>query len=100
MKDGGKRMDYKFIGAIVGLFCILYSAISKVQNDIKRIDVRLDRIADHIGLPKPSIDLLDDDLKEELQRLVAEGNKIKAIKRLRDTTGMDLREAKDFIDNI
>ena len=100
MKDGGEHMEYKFIGLIVALFCILYSAIARVQNNVRRIDIKLDRMARHSGLPKPSIDLLDDELKEELQRLVAEGNRVQAIKRLRDTTGMDLREAKDFIDSL
>ena len=93
-------MEYKLIVIIVVLFCILYSAIAKVQNDVRRIDVKLDRIAHHIGLPKPSMDLIDDELKDELQILVAEGDKVQAIKRLKDTTGIDLREAKDFIDSL
>ena len=37
---------------------------------------------------------------EEIRRLVAQGNKIQAIKRVRDLTGLGLKEAKDYVDRL
>lgn len=37
---------------------------------------------------------------EEIRRLVAQGNKIQAIKRVRDLSGLGLKEAKDYVDRL
>jgi ribosomal protein L7/L12 len=37
---------------------------------------------------------------DEVRRLAMEGNKIQAIKVLRDETGMDLKQAKDIVDRL
>lgn len=42
-----------------------------------------------------SQNLLPDDVREALEQ----GNKIEAIKRLRESTGMGLKEAKDLVEN-
>lgn len=36
----------------------------------------------------------------EIRRLLAEGNKIQAIKRVRELTGLGLKEAKDYVDRL
>lgn len=47
--------------------------------------------ADHYGHPAVS---------NEVRHLAAEGQKIQAIKRLREETGLGLREAKDMVDRL
>lgn len=37
---------------------------------------------------------------EEIQDLLAHGNKIQAIKRVRELTGMGLKEAKDYVEGL
>ena len=40
-----------------------------------------------------------DHIDPEVHNLIRKGKKIKAIKRLRELTGMGLKEAKDYVDN-
>ena len=40
------------------------------------------------------------DAEQELQELVARGNKIAAIKRVRELTGLGLKEAKDYVEAL
>lgn len=92
-------MEYAFIGLIV-LFTIFNVNINALQRDQKRIESKLDRIIEHLGLSELSRENVDDELKDELIRLVRENKRVKAIKKLRDATGMDLVEAKDYVDNL
>ena len=43
---------------------------------------------------------IGDELKEELIKLVERNEKVKAIKKLKDATGMGLEEAKDYVDSL
>lgn len=92
-------MEYALIGLIV-LLIIFNSGINTLERNQKRIESKLDRIIEHLGLPEPSREHISDELKSELTKLVRENEKIKAIKRLREATGMGLREAKDYVDSL
>lgn len=89
-------MEYIFIA----LFIILNMNISILQGKQERIESKLNRIIEHLGIPEPSIENIDDELKDELIKLVGENKKVKAIKKLRDVTGMGLKEAKDYVDKL
>lgn len=69
------------------------TGISQLRKDIKNTNTILEKIAKQIGVPEPSVD-------EEIKNLVANGEKIKAIKKYRDLTGVGLKEAKDYIDKL
>jgi ribosomal protein L7/L12 len=43
---------------------------------------------------------LDTDMQRELSALVAQGRKIEAIKRVREATGLGLKEAKDYVEAL
>ena len=43
---------------------------------------------------------LDPDLVAEIRALITDGNKIEAIKRLREATGLGLTEAKQIVDSL
>jgi ribosomal protein L7/L12 len=47
---------------------------------------------------RPSVE--PGDLDTEVQRLVAKGNVIKAVKLVRERTGLGLKEAKDYVDRL
>jgi ribosomal protein L7/L12 len=52
------------------------------------------------GVPDPRVANISDHTLREVQALVARGNKIEAIKRLRELTGLGLKEAKDYVDSL
>ncbi len=88
-------MDYKIILVSMGVLLLvsMSNAITQLRNDIKRTNSILEKIAKQIGVPEPPVD-------DEIKTLIAEGNKIKAIKRYREITGVGLKEAKDYIDKL
>lgn len=88
-------MSDKITWIVIGLLLLtsIGSAINQLQKDIKRTNTILEKIAKQIGVPEPSID-------EELKNIISDGKKIKAVKRYRDFTGVGLKEAKDYIDNL
>ncbi|SHI16124.1 MULTISPECIES: ribosomal protein L7/L12 [Sporanaerobacter] len=88
-----------YMGLII-LFIILSSSINALESNQKRIESKLDRIMEHLGLPEPSREYISDELKSELSELVMENKKVEAIKRLREATGMGLKEAKDYVDSL
>jgi ribosomal protein L7/L12 len=61
-----------------------------------RMKLTLDKIAKQVGIP----DIVTKDVKDELITLISEGNKIKAIKRYRMVTGLGLKEAKEYVDQL
>ena len=71
-----------------------------LQHDQKQIESKLNRIIDYLGVPEPSMENIGDELKEELIKLVERNEKVKAIKKLKDATGMGLEEAKDYVDSL
>lgn len=50
--------------------------------------------------PLPTPDGIPPEVVAELRRMVADGQKIQAIKRLRELTGSGLAEAKDWVDRL
>lgn len=91
-------MDSTVTWIIIGVFTliILLSIISQLRNDIMRMKLTLDKIAKQVGIP----DIVTKDVKDELISLISEGNKIKAIKRCRMVTGLGLKEAKEYVDQL
>jgi ribosomal protein L7/L12 len=88
--------DIVIWSTIVGLIMILLGIITQLQSDITRIKVTLDKISKQVGVPS----LVTEDVDAELINLVLDGKKIKAIKRYRVLTGIGLKEAKDYVDNL
>ena len=78
------------------LFIILIvSLISPSGSDprIKLINKKLDRIMEHLGMEEENIDA-------ELIALLKEDKMVAAVKRLREETGMSLKEAKEYVDEL
>jgi ribosomal protein L7/L12 len=92
-------MDYVYIIIIIA-FTIFNININALQRNQKRIESKLDRIIEHLGLPEPSRENISDELKGELISLVKENKKVQAIKKLKEAIGMGLKEAKDYIDSL
>lgn len=84
---------------VAGLLLCISSSISLMQRDIARMNITLNKIAKHLDVSDTTIGVSDNVLSE-LKTLVSEGKKIEAIKKLRQTTGLGLKEANEYIDSL
>ncbi|MBU5437250.1 ribosomal protein L7/L12 [Tissierella sp. MSJ-40] len=57
------------------------------------MNLKLDKIAKQVEAEELNID-------SELRTLISEGKKVEAVKKLREFTGMGLKEAKEYIDKL
>lgn len=89
-------MNYIEILIFIGVVIILLGIISQMRNDIFRLQTTLNNIAKQVGVP----DIITEDVKSELSKLVAEGKSVEAIKKYRILTGAGLKESKEYIDNL
>jgi ribosomal protein L7/L12 len=78
---------------------ILISVYAREQR-IRVLEKRLARthqllrlVADKLGLP-------EDNMEAELRQLVDKGNRVEALKRVREAYGMKLRDAKEYVDSL
>ncbi|MDY4950037.1 MAG: ribosomal protein L7/L12 [Clostridium cadaveris] len=93
-------MESTVIGLISILFIILSISINMIQSKQERIESKLNTIIEHFGITDPFIKKIDDEMKDEIIKLVEANKKVKAIKKVRDITGMGLKEAKDYVDKL
>jgi len=66
-----------------------------LKHQLNRIEAKLDMLLRHAGLELPV-----DPLVAEVKNLLGAKQQIAAIKRVRQTTGMGLREAKEWVEAI
>jgi ribosomal protein L7/L12 len=69
---------------------LLEQRIRMLEKRLAHIDSIVRLVAEKLGVSDP--------LESELRQMVANGQKIEAIKRVREARGLTLREAKDFVD--
>ncbi|HHV35059.1 MAG TPA: 50S ribosomal protein L7/L12 [Syntrophomonadaceae bacterium] len=87
-------MEYIVIGGALAVGILsLISSVNTLQKQVSLMNLKLDRIAKQIGAEEPNID-------NELRSLIVAGKKVKAVKELRDVTGMGLKEAKEYVDKL
>lgn len=86
-------MGIWIIGLLLIIIGMLVGSPNSSEFKIKHMDKKLDRIMEQLDIEEINID-------EELKELLSEGKKIPAIKRLREETGMGLKEAKEYVDNL
>ncbi|GAA0716422.1 hypothetical protein GCM10008905_00840 [Clostridium malenominatum] len=87
---------WAIIMGLVALMIGISSNVSQLRNDITRMNITLDKIAEQIGVPNTVKETTD----IELKNLISEGKRIKAIKRYRMVTGVGLKEAKEYVDSL
>lgn len=68
--------------------------VGHLQNNIDKVNKKLDKISKQVGVSNEISDVAMDELKV----LIEKGQKIKAIKEYRVATGVGLKEAKEYID--
>lgn len=87
-------MEFNLIEVLL-LFIGVYllSAVGKLDSRIKGIKYTLDQISKQVDVPENPINV-------ELRQLLNEGKDILAVKRVRETLGLSLVEAKQYVDAL
>lgn len=91
--------DIGIIAGMLAVFLVLsrIGSGSSVEPKLRRIDRKLDLIIQSLGIELP--ETVVSGLSSEVCRMADQGEKIEAIKRHREETGVGLKEAKDAIDS-
>ena len=92
--------DAALIGGLIGVgMAILFgrlAAIDRRLNRLSRLDAKVDTLLRATGIKFDEFQDVPIDVREALER----GETILAIKRFRQATGVGLKEAKDFVDEV
>ncbi|HDR8162115.1 TPA: hypothetical protein QC072_006061 [Bacillus cereus] len=82
-------------------FGFIYIA-EKLATIEKKNDARLKRIEDRLQLITKEMRIVErePEINKELRQLVEEGKKVTAVKRVRETFGFSLLEAKQYVDKL
>ena len=92
----GRRdfVENYFIGFII-LLAIVYimSTIGKLEERVKGMQYSLQQISKQVGVTTEAID-------NEVRDLLAAGKDVAAVKRVRETLGLTLVEAKNYVDQL
>ncbi|WP_369283275.1 hypothetical protein [Oscillibacter sp. GMB15532] len=92
-------MKYLTIALVIAVGLLAHTQISTLKGIIKNQEKRLNQLAKLTGHGELSSFFVSDQLKEELVQLKQNGKIVKAVKKLREQTQMDLLKAKQYIDN-
>ena len=74
----------------------LTKKIDSLQKQISRMDSNLTKIANQVGVPVDPKDPFD----EELKSIIKKDGKIMAIKKVTLVTGLGLKEAKEYVEDL
>ena len=85
-----------FIGIVLAILFGKLAAIDRRLNRLSRLDAKVDALLRASGVKFDELPDVPADVREALER----GETILAIKRFRRATGVDLKTAKDFVDEI
>ena len=86
-------MEIWIIALLLMILGRLVASPGSSEFKMNHMDKKLNRIMEHLGIEEINID-------EELKELIADDKRIPAIKRLREETGMGLKEAKEYVDDL
>ncbi len=87
-------MESYFIGFII-LLAIVYimSTIGRLEQRVKAMQYSLQPISKQVGVTTEAVD-------NEVRDLLKEGKDVAAVKRVRETLGLTLVEAKKYVDQL
>lgn len=81
------------VGAVGAVYVLLSQQIQGLEVRMKRMSKRIEQLEAEADLEEPAIN-------EELRRLIAEGQEVRAVKAARVAFGYSLLEAKQYIDGL
>ena len=89
-------MDSYWFLCFIQLAILLFSRTGSqaVELRLQRIERKLDAIINHLGI------VMNSGVDPQIIELIQAGKKIEAIKLYRESTGVGLKEAKDFVESL
>jgi hypothetical protein len=89
-------MDSYWFLCFIPLAILLFSRTGSqaVELRLQRIERKLDAIINHLGI------VMNSGVDPQIIELIQAGKKIEAIKLYRESTGVGLKEAKDFVESL
>ena len=87
------EFNIMIISLLLVIFIYLLSTISKLNSRVKVLENKLKHLSNQT-------DVSESPINNELRQLLNEGNDVKAVKRVRETLGLSLIEAKQFVDGL
>ena len=86
-----------FIIGILSWALIINSiTISRLKDDVDKMNNTLHKIANVYGLN----DINKEEIDNEIYQLLGDGKKVRAVKRYREITGLSLKESKEYVDSL
>ena len=86
---------------IVMIVAVLTSVeISSLKKQVRALQVQLNALAQATGHEDLSAWYVADEVKAQVRALKADGAEVKAIKLVREATGLSLEDAKHFVDEL
>jgi hypothetical protein len=84
------------IGIALALLFIRLAALERRLDRLSRLDAKIDALLKHAGLAYDEYGDVPPGVRDALER----GKTILAVRRFREATGADLKDAKDFVDEV
>lgn len=98
-------MNENIINLVVAILAValgfIIRELNKLKQDLSDVKSSLDKVAKQVGVvDMPIKDMSIEELNLELKELILKNKRIEAIKTYKIATGKDLKEAKDYINNL
>ncbi|HFR5303480.1 hypothetical protein MCPGFBBE_00698 [Streptococcus equi subsp. zooepidemicus] len=93
-------ITYILIGALFVIFVIGSLNSSKDKEQIKKMQTQINELCRIMGHDELVSTYISDEDKELLIHLKNTGKEVEAIKKIREVTDFDLKEAKKYYENI
>ncbi|MDZ5711012.1 hypothetical protein [Jeotgalibacillus haloalkalitolerans] len=91
-------MEFNLI-EIITIVVIVYmlSTILRLDQRVRTLNYKVERLSAHADVPE---DELYKELHQELKGLLHQGKDVQAVKKVRETRGLSLVEAKQYVDAL
>lgn len=93
-------MEYVLLVALAALLPAQFMRQRALEGRVRGLEERLDALAGSTGHEEYKTYYIDDKLRNELVQLKQGGQAVQAVKHLREQTGLDMVQAKRFVDQL
>ena len=93
-------MEYGILVVLLILIMLAHIEIAKLKKQVKSQAKQINNLCNATENQKLSSQFLSDDVKKSILHLKNSGKEVEAVKKMREATGMDLIEAKQYIDKL
>ena len=93
-------MEYVIAFIVMIIVILRYMKINEVQKQLESQQMQIDNLCKITGNLKLASDFIYDEEKEHIIQLKNIGREVEAIKKVRESTSMDLVQAKQYFDKL